>query len=1228
MGYDAAIEGAKAREQPLERPEDRVDAPHRHYRLHRVMQNNNSDIVDVVGVTPVPSPLPSSAADPPPAPPTDEGGGSSGNDDDGNAKGLRAPEPGAVEERVDIVEGAAQSRATVSSSTPAETGYSSPPSSFYEEEGEEGRPSLPHPSLPRSAPEESANIDEDDDSRIRCICENEEDDGFTIQCDGCLVWQHAVCVGIARHNVPETFLCEECRPTGDTAMATPVAVLGAARKATKRKRASSSSHSTLGSAAATATGTISNLPALNEITSNIVATEALATLRQLAGEYERVRLRMPRLSRDIPLGQVNFELCPGMVALPSREDLIGALKATEVRELRGRNYGRRAGSSLARIGVFAAEDFDPGAIVGEYLGHVQSTHVLRGRRPESVTQSHILFSAASPGLIVDARKFGSALRYIRRSCRANCEVKVVLLPPHSEDVSECVHWCLFARNTIREGEELFLPFDYGSDGNHYFRYECCCLYPELCLADDMQSGQLIDVTGSGVGSGAGTTSIGERQHPYPYPHPHPHHGQHSKRTGGISSSLLSPDHRRGGGLVSTAQAATSRSRTTATAAAAAGAPDRKLSREERKLQQYIEFIERMELAEKRQAGRRSASGAGSSHSGAASPPPSGTAPSPRKGSLTTAAPASASGQRASSLTSSKTTSPPKKPKVAGDGGGEGGEKEGEGTEEEKRDGGKGSSIEPASPGPNKHAASIPAKAKINFKAGANDDAAILAPTALPSPTPAPKRVLPLKKFLVRNFEDRRASGIGSSGSSSFPESPVKQSPRDASVGEGGRATLTATRTATESAINEDEVDVMAVDGTDSEGSASGERGRPREPHRIPTDPRVEHPQLFDPDEHHDHAGGGGAPETPSKKRVSLSDYLLRRKSSPVEKIQASPKESMANNGLVPGGGGETTITSQSRATNTKTTLVAPYIKEDPYPANSAPGEVPTFIKPAPVEETVAAGMIRRVMSPLPPSIVSPTVPYTLPASSPSSLGPWSQHHPSHHHHHHPPSVPHEASRRESYPVSSRSPMDSLGSTQHQRQGSSSAGSSPSPSASTVYHPPRRPNNHGEGVRDRYGDGVPNDHRVAGGRMGAGDSSNALPLSRPGGDYRGRGRDPREARDYGPHRDYRHPPRDHYHYHGGPPRGGDTRDHSRMDPRNYNPGSNGSAGGGRPAGSVSPRSPPPSPYAGGDRPRPPPLPPLQDSATTQQYSAAHSSSATASASATFSRRGHHAEDRLH
>ncbi|KAJ3327540.1 hypothetical protein HDU76_011578 [Blyttiomyces sp. JEL0837] len=50
----------------------------------------------------------------------------------------------------------------------------------------------------------------EDEGVIRCICGFDDDDGFTIQCDQCQVWQHYACLGLSA--VPDQYLCEQCNP--------------------------------------------------------------------------------------------------------------------------------------------------------------------------------------------------------------------------------------------------------------------------------------------------------------------------------------------------------------------------------------------------------------------------------------------------------------------------------------------------------------------------------------------------------------------------------------------------------------------------------------------------------------------------------------------------------------------------------------------------------------------------------------------------------------------------------------------------------------------------------------------------------------------------------------------------------------------------------------------------------------------------------------------------------
>jgi hypothetical protein len=65
--------------------------------------------------------------------------------------------------------------------------------------------------LPSSpAEDEEPEIYSIDAGVIRCICGFTHDDGFTIQCEKCNAWQHAVCVNIENDQVPEVYFCDKC----------------------------------------------------------------------------------------------------------------------------------------------------------------------------------------------------------------------------------------------------------------------------------------------------------------------------------------------------------------------------------------------------------------------------------------------------------------------------------------------------------------------------------------------------------------------------------------------------------------------------------------------------------------------------------------------------------------------------------------------------------------------------------------------------------------------------------------------------------------------------------------------------------------------------------------------------------------------------------------------------------------------------------------------------------
>ena len=121
----------------------------------------------------------------------------------------------------------------------------------------------------------------------------------------------------------------------------------------------------------------------------------------------------------------------------------------------------RRRDQITKYGLFATEPCDPGHFVCEFIGHVQVKSLLtvKGARgvPVPVTQSFVLYPFASIELAVDARKFGTGVRYARRSCRPNVQIKPIIVETLSSG-DYYLSWGLFARNVIRANSEILLPW--------------------------------------------------------------------------------------------------------------------------------------------------------------------------------------------------------------------------------------------------------------------------------------------------------------------------------------------------------------------------------------------------------------------------------------------------------------------------------------------------------------------------------------------------------------------------------------------------------------------------------------------------------------------------------------------------------------------------------------------------------------------------------------------------
>lgn len=399
---------------------------------------------------------------------------------------------------------------------------------------------------------------------VKCPCGNTEDNSSTIQCEKCSIWHHAQCVGFVQTSPSEVYNCKDCKEleqedTIDVTMNEPFSSLqettlsttNITLKSPKKKRAVTRRlSSTLSRSSSPITLT------MTEISENIVDNKVLYLIDALKQELLRKPFATKTADVAAPYRRKNFEFSDG-IRMENIQDLETALKQIEVKEV---GHGRDA-----KFAVYATEAIDPGLLVTEFTGQIRLVDSLlsESKKGAWVSQTFVLFPNAPRNdawwetdedltlLAIDARKFGSLARYVRRSCRPNMSVKVVCAGVGD---SATLHFVLASSNVMAAGEELCLPLDFGDPYNDgLFFYDCACPQPELCLSPYAK--QHIAPPTKKIHTNFRTDT------------------ESTRSVGGSSASDL--------------------------------AATRKLSREERKMQRYIEFFDKMDRIEHKKEVRKS-----------------------------------------------------------------------------------------------------------------------------------------------------------------------------------------------------------------------------------------------------------------------------------------------------------------------------------------------------------------------------------------------------------------------------------------------------------------------------------------------------------------------------------------------------------------------------------------------------------------------------------------------
>ncbi|CEG77246.1 Putative Histone lysine methyltransferase Set3 [Rhizopus microsporus] len=265
-----------------------------------------------------------------------------------------------------------------------------------------------------------------DSGLIRCICSSTEDDGFTIQCEQCLVWQHAYCVQITSTSIPDHYLCDQCSSNS----------IGKKRpkrpKLSKRITISKKKLSKLDS---------EDDPSFKKkkpVKSRVISRYAYAIFNEAR---ERWKQHWKYDHNNSFLYDLGAFVTMDMDTLLTKGVLMNAPVSSQ--------------------GLFATRSVPSGQYLMEVTGDILlkseykfdplNDFVILG-----TPLSHIMFFP-SLDLCIDTRQFGNKARYIRRSCQPNAELRNMVLP--RED-SKSVHLGLFSRRLIEKGQEVTISWSW------------------------------------------------------------------------------------------------------------------------------------------------------------------------------------------------------------------------------------------------------------------------------------------------------------------------------------------------------------------------------------------------------------------------------------------------------------------------------------------------------------------------------------------------------------------------------------------------------------------------------------------------------------------------------------------------------------------------------------------------------------------------------------------------
>ncbi|KAG0682444.1 hypothetical protein C6P42_002985, partial [Pichia californica] len=296
---------------------------------------------------------------------------------------------------------------------------------------------------------------------ISCVCGFDHDDGLTIQCDKCFRWQHLVCMGFDSINdTPDDFQCNLCNKNlhVDAIKAKKLQENYLKEEKTKRKRSpysndnSKSTNKNVGAAQF-------KKKKVDENSIESIGIDKYNTLYYPIDYYvyqsssaKSLFIQLPEILKKnkniLKLDKNNLNKL-----ISNNSNWINIKSAPENAKMKF--------TGISKLGLYSTKLIKENSFISLMSGEIDTKQNYICEKMNKYwllgcPKPNVFFHSELP-IVIDQRGLGNHTRFIRKSCKPNCEIRTIIVNKH--DIS----FGLFSLKEIRSDSELTLPWEWDPD---------------------------------------------------------------------------------------------------------------------------------------------------------------------------------------------------------------------------------------------------------------------------------------------------------------------------------------------------------------------------------------------------------------------------------------------------------------------------------------------------------------------------------------------------------------------------------------------------------------------------------------------------------------------------------------------------------------------------------------------------------------------------------------------